>query len=108
MNIHEAAALMARIVDTWPAGRWPNGTSSEWTKDLCELDKTIAERARLALKRTQTTQPTWAAFVAEYRAATPRPDWQPPLDDDPVVTPDRGLEHVAAVRAELAARGHKT
>lgn len=108
MNIHEAAGLMARIVDTWPTGRWPQSTVSEWTKDLMKLDVEVAEKCRQALKRGHATQPSYGQYLATYRALQPSPDWQPPLEHEPLASPAQGLQHIATIRAGLAERGHKT
>jgi hypothetical protein len=118
MTGDEVDRLLKRIVDSWPASNWTDGTLAIWREELRETAREIvapngqqidvAKRAYETLKARLSRMPTIADWRAEYRAATPRPEWQPPLDDDPYVTPERGLEHVAAVRAELAARGHKT
>lgn len=107
MNVHEAGELMDRIVNTWPVGPWPTGTLIEWRKDLVPLEREHAETARVALKkthagntRTAAAPPTWAQFLAAYKAAEPRPDWQPPLDDPPV-SAERAREHLAECRAIL-------
>lgn len=92
MNIHEAAALTAKIVANFPNGNWPNSTIAEWTRDLCGYDHDTAEQARQTLKRTFTSAaarryqaPVWADFVDAYNNAKPRPDWQPAHVELPTV-----------------------
>jgi hypothetical protein len=85
--------LMKRIVDTWPDGRWPAGTVTEWKKDLARLDHDDAELARLTLKDSweHTTPPTFGLFLSTYQAharrrailrETERPaeEWNGPTD----------------------------
>lgn len=117
MTDDETDRLLKRIVDTWPAANWTAGTLAIWREELRGFERTIrapngeeidiARRAYDTLKARCARMPTVADWRAEYRAATPRPDWQPPLDFEPLATKDRGLEHIAAIRADLRSRGHK-
>jgi hypothetical protein len=108
MNIHEAAALMARIVDNFPNGNWPNSTIAEWTKDLCGYDNDIADQARQALKKHFTSAagrkfqaPIWADFLDAYKAAKPRPNHQHTFTHEQLPTKERMHQLADQARAQL-------
>lgn len=118
MTGDEAERLLKRIVDTWPGANWTAGALAIWRKELASLElktvgpdgaeREVARRAYESIRDTlgARTPPAWADFLAAYKAALPRPEWQSPLDDPPV-SAERAREHLAECRAILT-KSHPT